>query len=287
MSTFLDSQLSAFKSSVSSSSTKLANKRTVTAPISRTATPPIPSQSSQTDLKRKRQEQNGTYTAPHDTGTGRNIMTEVTYAIEYLKTKSTPQTLADIVSYLSIQHRGNEFKRLLNAILTSHEKVEYERKDDGGEGTFRFRPAHNIRSRDTLLKHLQPRHTAQGLSVRELRDGWPEVESAIDDLEIEDKLLVTRNKKDGHARMIWANDPSLSYEIDSEFQAIWQKIRLPEPKALADELEKAGLTPANKSRNAKKMVKQETKKPKKRKAGGKTTNTHMAGVLRDYSDRKK
>ena len=284
---YLNNQLSAFKSSVSSSSSKLANKRTVTEPPTHTATPPVSSQISRVDLKRRRPEQNVTYSQPQDTGTGRNIMTQVTYAIEYLKNKNSPQTLSDIISYLSVQHRGKEFRRVLNTILTDHDKVEYERKDDGGEGTFRFRPVHNIRSKETLLGHLQSRQSAQGLSVKELRDGWPGVEAAIDDLELEDKLLVTRNKKDNHARMLWLNDPSLSYEIDPEFQAIWQKIKLPEPKGLADELEKAGLTPANKSRNAKKLVKQETKKPKKPRRGGKTTNTHMAGVLRDYSHLKK
>ena len=284
---FLENQLSAFKSSVSSSSTKIANKRTVVAPPSGTATPPLSSQSSKPDLKRKRPEQNLVYSQPADTGTGRNIMTQVTYAIEYLKTKGTPQTLTDLLSYLSIQHRENEYKRTIGTILMSHEKVEYDRKNDGGEGTFRFRPVHNIRSKDSLLGHVQSQRTAQGLSVRELRDGWPGAEAAIDELEREGRLLVTRNKKDNHAKMVWANDSSLSFTIDEEFQAIWQKIKLPEPKVLADELERAGLTPASKSRNTKKSIKQEVKKSRKPRRGGKTTNTHMAGVLRDYSHLKK
>ena len=283
---FLENQLSAFKSSVSSSSAKIANKRTVATPASGTVTPPLSSQSSKHELKRKRPEQTLVYSQPADTGTGRNIMTQVTYAIEYLKNKGTPQTLTDLLSYLSIPPHEHEYKRTIGTILTSHEKVEYDRKNDGGEGTFRFRPVHNIRSKDSLLGHVQSQRTAQGLSVRELRDGWPNAEAAIDELERQGKLLVTRNKKDNHAKMVWANDPSLSFTVDEEFQAIWQKLRLPEPKVLADELERAGLTPASKSRNAKKSAKQETKKTRKPRRGGKTTNTHMAGVLRDYSHLK-
>ena len=283
---FLENQLSAFKSSVSSSSTKIANKRTVTASTSNNTTSQS-SQSSKPDLKRKRPEQNHVYSQPADTGTGRNIMTQVTYAIEYLKNKGTPQTLTDLLSYLSMQHRENEYKRTIGTILKTHEKVEYDRKNDGGEGTFRFRPVHNINSKESLLRYLQSQRTAQGLSVKDLRDGWASAEVAVDELEREGKLLVTRNKKDNHAKMVWANDPSLSFNIDDEFQTIWQKIRLPEPKALADELEKAGLTPASNRKNMKKMVKPEVKKTRKPRRGGKTTNTHMAGLLTDNSHLKK
>lgn len=63
--------------------------------------------------------------------------------------------------------------------------------------------------------------------------------------------MVTRNKKDSHARIVWPNDPSLALHIDDEFKSIWHKIKLPEAGALADDLEKAGLTPANKSRGGK------------------------------------
>ena len=287
MPSYLDSQLSAFKSSVSSSSTKLANKKTVNTPV-RTATPPTSTQLSiKSELKRKRPEQNVTYSQPQDTGTGRNIMTQVTYAIEYLKSKENAQNIDDIMSYLSVPKTDFDVvRRTLPKILCRHEKVEYM-PNDSGKDVFRFRPAYNIRSKDTLLAHLQTRHTARGLAVKELKDGWNGVENAIEELELEDNILVTRNKKDQHPRFVWLNDPSLSYEIDEEFQQIFQKTKLPEPKLLAFELEKAGLMPANKKGNAKKVVKQDTKKPKKSRRGGKTTNTHMAGVLRDYSHLKK
>lgn len=214
-------------------------------------------------------------------------MTQITYAVEYLKTKGTPQTLTDLLSYLSLQHREDDYKQAICGILMKHDKVEYERMNDGGEGTFSFRPVHNIRSGDRLLGYLQSQPTAQGLSARELRDGWPGAENAIDELEQQGKLLVTRNKKDNHAKMVWPNDPSLKFRIDDDFQSIWHKIKLPEPGALADELKREGLTPADKKGIKKTQTKTQEKKTKKPRKGGRTTNTHMAGVLRDYSHLKK
>lgn len=288
---YLDNQISAFKSNLTSSSNKVASKRSV-APPPKSAPSSAPSSqssvSNRQNLKRKRPEpSNVVYSQPADTGTGKNIMTQVTYAIEYLKTKGAPQTLPDLISYLSLQHKEEDYQRTIGAILRSHEKVDYHAKRDGSEGTFSFRPVHDIRSGDRLLRHLQSQPTAQGLSVRDLRDGWPNAEDTINKLEADGKLLVTRNKKDNHAKMVWPNDPSLKIHIDEEFQAIWHKIKLPEPGALADELEKEKLLPANKSRGLKakpKVIEKKTKKPRR---GGKTTNVHMLGVLRDYSHLKK
>lgn len=289
---YLENQICAFKSAVTSSSSKISNKRTTEAatksspslaPSSRTPT------SKKQELKRKQTDQsNAVYSQPANTGAGRNIMTQITYAIEHLKTKGIPLRFKELLSYLSLQNENNEHKRIIETILRSHDRVDYEGTGDGREGTYRFRPFYNICSGKQLLGILQSQPTAQGLDVRELRDGWPGVEDAVDKLEAEGKLLVTRNKKDNHARMVWPDDPSLALHIDDEFQAIWQKIKLPEAAALADELEKANLTPANKSRGVRVIRKALEKKTKQPRKGGKVTNRHMpADILRDYPPRNK
>ena len=286
---YLQNQINAFKSSVNSSAGKLANKRTAGGTHSGSSpAPPVSSTTKQNELKRKRPEQNTVvYSQPADTGTGKNIMTQVTYAIDYLKIRGTPKTLTEIIGHLSIHNYGTEYQRMIKTILMKHDKVNYDPKNDGGEGTFSFRPAHDILNPDKLLGHLQSQPTFKGLSVRELKDGWNGAEESIDELEDQGKLLVTRNKKDNHAKMVWPNDPSLSFTIDEEFQLIWHKIKLPESGALADELEREGLTPANKSRVVKANPVKQEKKTKKPRRGGKTTNSHMVGVLRDYSHLKK
>ena len=287
---YLDNQISAFKSNLTSSSNKISNKRTAAAPANSTPSP-APSQTSITvknDLKRKRVEQaNTVFSQPKDTGTGSHIITQVTYALEKLKEKDVPWTWQRLGEYLSLHGREKGYGQALKKILIDHPKVNYQRIDGKDNDMFSFRPIHNIRSADALLGYLQSQRTSQALSVKDLRDGWHGALDAIDNLEKQGKLSVTRHRKDDSARFVWPNDPSLFFSIDQEFKTMWQKIKLPEPGALADELEREGLTPANKSRSVKaKPVKQE-KKTKRARKGGKTTNTHMAGVLRDYSHLKK
>lgn len=287
---YLDNQISAFKSNLTSSSNKLSNKRTAAAPVISTpsSTPSQASATSQNDLKRKRVEQASTvFSQPKDTGTGSHIITQVTYALEKLKEQNSPWTWQRLAEYLSLHGREKLYGQALKTILIDHDKVKYKNVDGKEKDEFSFQPMHNIRSADELLGYLQSQPTAQALNVKDLKDGWHGALDAIDGLEKQGKLCVTRHKKDNSARFVWPNDPSLSFSIDQEFKSMWHSIKLPEPGALADELEREGLTPANKSRSVKaKPTKQETKTKRARK-GGKTTNTHMAGVLRDYSHFKK
>ncbi|KAI9825444.1 MAG: hypothetical protein M1832_001174 [Thelocarpon impressellum] len=295
---YLQKQVDAFKTDLSSTSSKISNKRTVgVAPPASTppptGTPQATSASKQNELKRKRPEPSSVvYSQPADTGTGRYIMTQVTYAVEHLKKKEAPRTLAQIVDHLSLQSQNPDSRRNIAAILKRHERVEYTRGAAGSgweAGTYRFRPMHDIRSATELLSRLQTQRTAQGLSVRELKEGWSGAEEAIDALEARGQVLVTRNKKDGHARMVWANDPSLTQTVSSEFQLLWHKIKLPDREELPAELVKLGhkptsADPAGPNARARTLDKRKAKKPKR---GGRTTNTHMAGILKDYSSMKK
>ncbi|PWY88398.1 transcription initiation factor TFIIE, beta subunit [Aspergillus heteromorphus CBS 117.55] len=250
---------------------------------------PTPGGSTLDEAKRKRHDADIVYSQPANTGTGKDIMTQVVFAIEHMKSKGTPLRFSDIVSYLSLQHRANDqgYIQALRSILQVHEKVQYDPSGANGEGTFGFRPPHNIRTAEQLLQKLQAQTTGAGMSVRELREGWPNVEDTINTLEKEGKLLVTRNKKDDHAKMVWANDPSLIQVFDEEFRTIWEKVRVPDQQAVKEELDKAGILPTSKNKVVKQRPKIEHKKVKKARRSGKTTNTHMMGVLRDYSHLKR
>lgn len=287
---YLNSQLNAFKSNLSSSSQKISNKRTVADPI-RSTPSPAPSQTSTTskhEAKRKRPETSTVvYSQPANTGTGKNIMTQMTYAVEYLKQKETPQTLPDLLSYLSLQYHGEDYKKSITKLLRSHEKIEFDPNGFNGQGSFRFRPKHNIRTGDQLIGYLQAQRTAQGLSAKELKDGWPNAEDVIRDLEQQGKLLVTRNKKDDIAKMVWPNDPTLITEIDDEFKGLWKQERLQSPTDIIVFLEKHSLQSTDRSRGAIKKPKVQVKKTKKPRKSGKMTNVHMVGVLRDFSHLKK
>ena len=291
---YLQQQLKNFNHSVMESANRMPQQRRVVnshLPSGNSSQVPssAPTPSSSGEVKKKRHDADIVYSQPANTGTGKDIMTQVLFAIEHMKSKGVPLRFVDIVSYLSLQHRAHDqgYVQALRRILQMHEKVEYDPSGANGEGTFSFRPPHNIRTPEQLLQKLQVQKTAAGMSVRELREGWPNVEDVINQLEKEGKLLVTRNKKDDHAKMIWANDPSLIEHFDDEFKQIWEKIKIPDAQAVKEELEKAGITPTNKNKVVKPRPKLENKKVKKPRRSGKTTNTHMMGILRDYSHLKR
>lgn len=290
MSSYLNNQLNSFKGDVSSSAARFSTKRSIAAPsvAERSSKPsPIPPATSvivKPELKRKRPETvNIVFSQPADTGSGKHLMTQVTYAVDYLKQKDKPVVFDDIFGYLSIPDIDLQGKRTLEHILKSHIKVDYDRKGLNGVGSFRFRPIHDVRSADGLLAFLQRQPTAQGILVRELKEGWPGAVDAIHSLETQGRILVTRNKKDATPKMVWANDPSLTHEVESEFTTMWHKIKVPANAAdLRRELVDFGLTPTS-------VIKMSTSgqgKEKKKKAvrsGGKLTNTHMNSILRDFS----
>ena len=289
MSSYLQNQVKSFNSSVISAASRLPQDRRATGVGNRptAASTPQPSNppTPQTNGNHRAPDDGATLSQPANTGMGKNIMTQVHFAIVYMKDKDRPLSFSDIESHLSLQPQGYppEYIDGLRRILQSHEKVEYDPAGNNGDGTFRFRPPHNIRSAEQLLAKLQSQPTAQGMSVRELREGWSNSIETINQLEKEGKLLVTRNKKDDHPKMVWANDPSLVQHFDPEFRQIWEKIKIPDNKAVAEELEKAGITPTSKHKVPNARPKVEQKKVKKPRRSGKTTNVHMAGVLRDYS----
>ena len=290
---YLEQQIKNFNASVVDSAGRLPQQKrmassTANSQTASTASTPTATSNATAEAKRKRNDAEIIYSQPANTGTGKDIMTQVFFAIEHLKTKGVPLKFSDILSYLSLQNRAHDqgYVQALRSILQVHEKVEYDAQGANGEGTFNFRPPHNIRSAEQLLQKLQAQTTAAGMNVRELREGWPSVEETINQLEKEHKLLVTRNKKDDHAKMIWADDPSLAQHFDDEFRQIWGKIRVPDQLTVMEELEKAGITPTSKNKVTKARPMVEKKKPRKPRRSGKTTNVHMMGVLRDYSHLK-
>lgn len=288
---YLQQQINSFNSSVVSSAGRLPQQKRIiggSQPVSSTSSQPT-STPGTPGPARRHEPANVVYSQPADTGTGKDIMTNVLYAIQKMKEKNAPLTFEDIVGYLSLQERRHDqgYVHALRSILQVHEKVNYDSSGAGGKGTFSFRPPHNIRSEEQLLQKLQSQTTMTGILVKDLKEGWPGVEQAIDKLEQEGKLLVTRNKKDNHPKMVWANDPSLMHKFDDEFRQIWEKTKVPDQQQVIEDLEKAGMIPTNKNKVVKPRPKVEQKKTKKPRRTGKTTNTHMMGILRDYSHLKR
>jgi len=299
MSSYLEKQQEAFKSNVISAAPKVSNKRTLVPPPA-SAPSPAPSNASNASrneskgTKRKAEPQNVVYSQPAATGYGTEAFTQVTYVIEFLKKKDEAKTFREILEYLSQVHVEQQKKQLIYNILRKHDRVRHipdHQSKAWDSGTFIHRPIIAVRSKKDLIAYLQAKPDAQGVSVKDLKDGWPDCEDAIDELEAGHKILVTRTKKDNHARMVWSNDPSLVHPIDHEFQVMWRREgqELPSVDELVRKLMEAGQKPASEdpSKRVKPPPKPKEKKKKAPRKGGRTTNTHMEHLLKDYSHLKR
>ncbi|KAI5809030.1 hypothetical protein DFH27DRAFT_460613, partial [Peziza echinospora] len=257
------------------SATFFSQKRSVGNPSANAAPAPEPS-----GLKRKRiitptqSAPKIVYSQPTDSGQVRDLMSQVHYAITYLKDKEVALTANELASYLSIQLTDT-----LRLVLKDNERIHYDPKSD----TYAFKPIHNIRSAPALLNYLTNQTTAQGLSVKELKDGWSGAIETVGKLEADRDILVTRTKKDNQPRMVWKNDKSLDVDVEDEFKSIWHRITIPEPAELPRCLQEAGLKPTSVDPASIKRAAANNaarKKPKRARAG-RITNTHMSHIIRD------
>lgn len=214
-----------------------------------------------------------------DTTSGQDARTLVIYSIDRLKEKAPNWIPEDeLIAYvLPAGKRDDNQIALFKQFLALNEKVDHDSKTR----SYRFRPTHNIFTADDLLGYLQKQTTASGLNVRELKDGWPDVEATIDKLEEQSKLLVTRHRKDNHPRMVWLNDPTLNAPLDEEYKRIWEGIPVLEHKDMIKILQEDGFQPAGNVAEPRKVA--PVKKVKAKRKSTKVTNVHLKGFLRDYS----
>ncbi|KAF1969513.1 transcription initiation factor IIE, beta subunit [Bimuria novae-zelandiae CBS 107.79] len=245
---------------------------------------PTPSNTSANGTKRKRPEGSGgvVFSQPKDTAMRNHEMTQLTYAIEHLQEKPDMWfTFKEIMDYLNINTNDGLCKRLKTYFDHNNpsSKIEY----DPATKKYRYKPKYNIRNNAELRQYLQNQKSAQGLSVKDLKDGWPTVQDDLRILEQRKQILVRHNTKDMNARTVWDNDPTLMHVVDPEFKNEWHQIMIP---AGQDDLRKtllaAGLKPSSAPRVATTSKPKETKRKSARR-GGKQTNTHMGGILKDFS----
>lgn len=251
---------------------------------------PTPSNSSAGATKRKRHEDVApatvVYSQPQETGTGNHVYTQLTYTIEHLRSTQKWMTFKEIMNYLNIPENDHETRSHLETLYRSENpanRVEYNPKDN----TYRYKPKYDIRNTAELKGWLQNQKSAQGLSVKDLKDGWHSVQDDIKTLEDKQEVLVKRNQKDSLAKTVWINDPSLMHKMDDDFKHQWHGILLPpNPDDLRNKLLGAGLKPSSAPREAT-STKPKEKKRKAPRRGGKQTNTHMASILKDFSHMRK
>ncbi|OAK96488.1 transcription initiation factor IIE, beta subunit [Phaeosphaeriaceae sp. SRC1lsM3a] len=248
---------------------------------------PTPSNSSASGAKRKRPAEGAStvvYSQPADLGTGEHVYTHFTYAIDHLRAKGTWRTFDQIITYLNINPADPKVDQLRILFRSDSEgnRIRWNSSND----TYRYKPKLDIRNPAQLKGYLQNQKSAQGLAIKDLKDGWATVADDIKAMEDKKEVLVKR-AKDGVPKTVWDNDPSLMFTMDPEFRNEWHKIAIPaNPDDLRATLMNVGLHAAS----APRQVNTGGPKQKKKRAprrGGKQTNTHMAHILKDFSGMRK
>ena len=292
MPSYLEKQASAFRGTLASASTKIGDpsKKASLAPPS-----PSPSNTSDNNTtpsaKRKRMAIPPAH-IPEPTSFGSDVMTHMQYAVDYIKKRGETLTMDDLIGYLGLKNHSEQHKKELVTVLRRHPRLEFKPEKDSSDqgwqkGTYAHRPViPGVKSAESLLAYLQRKTDASGVSVKDLKDGWADCEETLGDLEGKQKILIVRTKKDNLPRYVWANDPSLHYEVQQEFREMWARVPLPSLDEMHKKLVSVGQKPTSDDpRKAAVGTNLNQKKQKKRtsKKIGKATNVHMQHLMQDYS----
>lgn len=296
---YLERQREAFAGGLSAAASKIgggANSKRPLAPPS--PSPSITSSTSAaagaTPTKKDRDGPTTVYSQPVSTSAGTTLLAQVTYVIDWLKQKDEPKTMQDILEYVSARSKSAEEQEEFARSVRGSPRIQWHPDPSANEqtwysGTYTHRPViPNVKSKTQLLGYLQKRIDMRGVPVKDLKDGWPACEAAIDELEKENRLLVVRWKKDNHPRTIWINDPSLVHHVDPEFRTLWHKVEVPSLDAIVQRLSAVGQKPTSEDPRLKVVSAPKVEKKKRSsRRPGKSTNTHMEHLLKDYSHLKR
>lgn len=253
-------------------------------PVGVSAPSPTPSTSSTGGAKRKRPADRVVYSQPADAGNAVHINSKYGHINDLLQ--ANPEkwfTFTDLMFNQNVRE-GHPHRNLLRQMLRDPSSATIIA--DLAQDRYRYKSYFDIRNGTQLKAHFQSQQHAKGLKISQLRDGWKSVVEDIKPLEDKREIIVKRSK-DGQARMVYANDPTLYHSMDEEFRTEWHKIAIPpNPDDLRQILEGAGLKA---STGPKKIIDSGGKKQKKRAArrGGKQTNAHMKDYLQDFSGIRK
>lgn len=269
----LSSQLSAFKNKIKTGPSVSMPRRPITSPLKRNY-----EEFKKNDSPKEKITVNDAIKIHKENLSklpGSHLATQLHLAVEYIKNQAKPVSIADLSNYLS----STEITNTLIPLLQEIDRIKYSPE----KKTFEYASLHDIKSNESLINFLKNQKTFKGISVKELKDGWPQYLKAINELEQENKILVLRTKKENTPRLLWFNSGGNLNLIDDEFSSMWSTIKIPNQEDLYKSLIDQGLKPTGADPNIiKRRPKGEEKKQKKTRRG-KITNTHMKGILKDYS----
>ncbi|KAJ7693614.1 transcription initiation factor IIE subunit beta [Mycena rosella] len=248
---------------------------------------PVPDFVPSSSKKKARPKSNVVWSQPADTGSGTNVNTQLVYAVDYLKATPNPTRLEDIALLTNTPLLEDT---VLLEKFKAHDRIQWNPKTD----LYSYKHEYNFRNKPALLTEIQrATKSGRGIHVKALKEAWKEAPAAIEELEQEGEVLVTRTVKDGQLRMVFWNEikpteDSGGMPVEQEFMDLWHGLQLPDDVELRRELAKEGLQLTT---AAQAPIRPTSKKKGKR--GGaprqrqvRLTNTHLSGdidLTRDYA----
>nr|OQO09809.1 hypothetical protein B0A51_17985 [Rachicladosporium sp. CCFEE 5018] len=220
--------------------------------------------------------------------TGSELLSQIHYAEKYLKEKfPTSITFDALLDYLSLPQDLLAHKVTLKKALVANSHVAYTSASESASGreTFSYKPTHPVTNASELKQYLTRQPTAAGIPVKDLRDAWPTLQTPLLRLSAQHEVLLTLNKKDNTPRTVYADSPHLwpPKPIDERFVEFWGKCKVPANETeVRSVLEEAGIVPTSAVKEVRKILGGKKEKRRVQRQGARTTNTHMAGILKQY-----
>ncbi|KAF8816909.1 transcription initiation factor IIE, beta subunit [Phlegmacium glaucopus] len=241
----------------------------------------VDASSSSSNKKGKRPKTNIVYSQPADTGTGNNVNTQLVYAVNHLKSTPNPMRLQDLAI---VTNTPLDTDVVLLEKFKAHDRIQWDPKTD----LYSYKHEYSFRNKAALMTEIQ-RQTRKGggISVRALKESWKEAPQAIEELEKEGEVLVTRTAKDGQPRMVFWNEIKPTEEsggmsVEKEFHDLWHTLTVPNDVDLLKALSSDGLA----ATTAEVVIPKAPAAKKKGKRGGaprqrqvRITNTHLKGEI--------
>ncbi|GAA5935531.1 hypothetical protein JCM1841_003706 [Sporobolomyces salmonicolor] len=213
---------------------------------------------------------------PSLTGVGRHWQTQLVLAVSFLKQLNRPIRLDDFAITSGIEALLHNHE-LLEA-FKNHDRVTYNDRTE----LFTYKPDFILNSKTDLLALLRRYSPQGGLAVKPLRDQWPGTTNAIEELEREGRVLVSRTEgkgdQKGQMKVVFLDDVGKEREgLDQEFKDLWHSLKTPLGDDLADELQAAGLTSSSGAPPPPTTTKKKAGKGRKGSSNRrfKITNTHL------------
>ncbi|KAG7485806.1 transcription initiation factor IIE subunit beta [Solea senegalensis] len=245
--------------------------------------------------KKPRTEKEGSSASKHNAESSNgsiNIKTSSGYKfgclakiVNYMKTRHqngdthflTIDEILDETKLLDISLKQKQW--LINEALVSNPKIDVR------DGTYGFKPKYNLKDKKALLRLLD-KHDQLGMGgvlLDDVEEGLPNSAKAIKALG-DQIIFVTRPDK---KKILFYNDKHCQFVVDEEFQKLWRSVPVDsmDEEKIEEYLKKQGITSMQEMGPKKVLpVQKRKKKSGQRKNHFKTHNSHLAGVLEDYSD---